>query len=41
LPITVIGSNFNIEYEKAEAEARMRRQMELARGLKWEEVGTH
>eukprot|EP00802_Teleaulax_amphioxeia_P008138 Tamp_08146.p1 GENE.Tamp_08146~~Tamp_08146.p1 ORF type:complete len:600 (+),score=92.68 Tamp_08146:391-2190(+) len=40
LPITVIGSNFNIEYEKSEAEARMRRQLELARGLKWEEVAT-
>eukprot|EP00277_Geminigera_cryophila_P005614 CAMPEP_0179414308 /NCGR_PEP_ID=MMETSP0799-20121207/5592_1 /TAXON_ID=46947 /ORGANISM="Geminigera cryophila, Strain CCMP2564" /LENGTH=495 /DNA_ID=CAMNT_0021186897 /DNA_START=59 /DNA_END=1542 /DNA_ORIENTATION=- len=29
LPITVIGSNFNIEYEKSEAEARMRLQLEL------------
>lgn len=30
LPITVIGSNFNIEYEKSEAEARMKRQLELS-----------
>ena len=30
LPITVIGSNFNIEYEKSEAEQRMRRQLELS-----------
>lgn len=30
LPITVIGSNFNIEYEKSEAEARMKRQLLLA-----------
>ena len=41
MPITVIGSKFNIEYEKSEADAealRTQRAIELARGLKWEEV---
>eukprot|EP00960_Hanusia_phi_P073311 767983-Hanusia_phi.AAC.5 len=30
LPITVIGSNFNIEYERSEAEQRMHEQLEWA-----------
>ena len=43
MPITVIGSKFNIEYEKSEAanEAlRTQRAIEHARGLKWEEAGS-
>ena len=41
LPITVIGSNFNIEYEKSEAEARMKRQLELSQQQEGETASEH
>mmetsp|Transcript_24180 Transcript_24180/g.78818 ORF Transcript_24180/g.78818 Transcript_24180/m.78818 type:complete len:497 (-) Transcript_24180:92-1582(-) len=38
LPITVIGSNFNIEYERSEAEQRMHEQLEWAEKSKSQKV---